>query len=181
LKFQDGSRQGILIYDQINHIQAYLSTDRGTLTLAEFVPLLPIFILPPKLNSTPLKFFTYKLLCSDLQGGETDFKVYLSPSLKGGGFSEQEVAELELANQFCRSGTSLYNEGKLAEALNQYQKSLAIRERLAPNSLDVAMSYNNIGNAYLSQGKLAEALNQYQKSLAIRERFAPNSLDVAMS
>jgi len=72
-------------------------------------------------------------------------------------------------------------QGKLAEALEQFQKSLAILELLAPNSLTVATSSTNIGSVYLGQGKLAEALNQFQKSLAIFQLLAPNSLDVAES
>ena len=56
-----------------------------------------------------------------------------------------------------------------------------IRERLAPNSLDVARLCNNIGVLLSRQGKLEGAMNEYQKALAIQERLAPDSLDVARS
>ena len=92
-----------------------------------------------------------------------------------------ENATLEDARLASEKWIALHNEGKFEEALASSQKSLAIRERLAPDSLDVAQSYNNMGVVYKSQGKFSEALDQHKKSLAIRERLAPDSLDVAHS
>jgi tetratricopeptide (TPR) repeat protein len=65
-----------------------------------------------------------------------------------------------------------------------YQKSLAITEIKAPDSLDVAASchlLNSIGVVHDEQGELDQAMEYYQKSLAIREMKAPDSLDVAGS
>jgi Tfp pilus assembly protein PilF len=60
-----------------------------------------------------------------------------------------------------------------------YQQALAIREKLAPNSLDVAGTLDNLGNVAYSRGDLARAEQLYQRALAIREKLAPNSLQVA--
>lgn len=54
----------------------------------------------------------------------------------------------EDADRFAASGRALYGEGKLAEALELFQRCVVIEERLAPNSLDVALSYTNIGVVY---------------------------------
>jgi tetratricopeptide (TPR) repeat protein len=63
----------------------------------------------------------------------------------------------------------------------EYQKALEIQKRLAPDSLDVAASYNNIGFVLKSQGNLKGALVEYQKALEIRKRLVPDSLAVATS
>jgi CHAT domain-containing protein/Tfp pilus assembly protein PilF len=60
-----------------------------------------------------------------------------------------------------------------------YQQALAIREKLAPNSLQVASTLNNLGNVAADRGDLARAEQYYQQALAIYEKLAPNSLDVA--
>jgi tetratricopeptide (TPR) repeat protein len=65
--------------------------------------------------------------------------------------------------------------------LEQYQRALTIREVEAPNSLDVAGSYNNFGLVLKDKGYLDGALEQYQRALAIKDVKAPNSLDVAAS
>ena len=60
-------------------------------------------------------------------------------------------------------------------------KSLVIKEKDAPNSLAVAISYNNIGLVYKNQGNLDKALEYYMKALVIQEKDAPNSLAVSRS
>jgi CHAT domain-containing protein len=60
-----------------------------------------------------------------------------------------------------------------------YQQALAIPEKLAPNSLQVAGTLHNLGNVAYSRGDLARAEQLYQQALAIREKLAPNSLQVA--
>jgi tetratricopeptide (TPR) repeat protein len=59
------------------------------------------------------------------------------------------------------------------------QQALAIFEKLAPNSLQVASTLHNLGNVAYSRGDLARAEQYYQQALAIREKLAPNSLQVA--
>jgi CHAT domain-containing protein/Tfp pilus assembly protein PilF len=56
---------------------------------------------------------------------------------------------------------------------------LAIKEKLAPNSLDVAGTLNDLGNVARNRGDLARAEQLYQQALAIFENLAPNSLQVA--
>lgn len=57
----------------------------------------------------------------------------------------------------------------------------SIQEYLAPNSLDLAFTYNATGSIALSQGDLEGAETYLNKALAIRERWQPNSLAVAGS
>jgi ankyrin repeat protein/Tfp pilus assembly protein PilF len=83
---------------------------------------------------------------------------------------------LDDANFLNQQGKLHYQQGKLVEALYCYQKSLNIREKLAPDSLLLAASYNNIGAIYGAQGKLKEALPWLKKSLDIKERLESNSL-----
>jgi len=60
-----------------------------------------------------------------------------------------------------------------------FQQALAIYEKLAPNSLQVATTLNNLGIVARNRGDLARAEQLYQQALAIFENLAPNSLDVA--
>ena len=95
-----------------------------------------------------------------------------SPAVSG-----QET--LEDAKKLVEEGGVLEKASKFGEALEKYQRSLVIRERLDPESLDVAASCNNIGGVYRLQGKLPEALKSFQRSLEIRERLAPGKIEVA--
>jgi tetratricopeptide (TPR) repeat protein len=69
--------------------------------------------------------------------------------------------------------------GNLAEALQSFRDSLAIRERLAqadPGNAgwqrDLSVSYNKIGNVLVAQGNLPEALKSFREDLAIANRLA---------
>src|SRR5437867_1981027 len=73
------------------------------------------------------------------------------------------------------------NQGDLVLARDLFQRSLAIHERLAPDSLDVAGSLNNLGAVADSQGDLAAARDYHERAFAIRKRLAPGSLAVAAS
>jgi tetratricopeptide (TPR) repeat protein len=70
-------------------------------------------------------------------------------------------------------------QGKLAEALDAYQESSAIRQILAEQDKsnsgwqrDLSVSYDNVGDVLVKQGKLAAGLDAYQQSLAIRKTLA---------
>jgi tetratricopeptide (TPR) repeat protein len=52
-------------------------------------------------------------------------------------------------------GMWLIDRGDLARAEQYYQQALAIYEKLAPNSLEVASTLNNLGNVALDRGDLA--------------------------
>jgi tetratricopeptide (TPR) repeat protein len=66
----------------------------------------------------------------------------------------------------------VYSEqGDYAKALECYNKSLAIREKvLGLEHPSVATTYNNIGIVNRCQGDYAKALEYFGKSLAIREK-----------
>jgi tetratricopeptide (TPR) repeat protein len=65
----------------------------------------------------------------------------------------------------------LYTIGEYDKALEYYQKSLKIREKVyGKEHPKTAISYNNIGLVYDSKGEYNKALEYYQKSLKIREK-----------
>ena len=78
-------------------------------------------------------------------------------------------------------GQVAWTRGDLSLAQHYYERSLLIRERLAPGSLDVAASLNNLGNVACKRGDLSLAQRYYERSLQIIERLAPESLNVATS
>jgi Tfp pilus assembly protein PilF len=86
-----------------------------------------------------------------------------------------------MAASFTNLGNVASDRGNLDAAWDYQSRSLAIREKLAPNSLDVALNLNNLGNVAKSRGDLSAAQDFHDRALAIRERLAPNSLSVAMS
>ena len=62
-------------------------------------------------------------------------------------------------------GIALKDQGKLEEAIEAYNKALAIKP-------DYAEAYNNMGDALKEQGKLEEAIEAYNKALAIKPDYA---------
>jgi tetratricopeptide (TPR) repeat protein len=73
----------------------------------------------------------------------------------------------------------LVAQGDLGKAIDAYNASMAIRERLAdadPTNTglqrDLSVSHNKIGDVLRAQGDLAKAIDAYNASMAIRERLA---------
>ena len=64
-------------------------------------------------------------------------------------------------------------QGKLEEAIEAYNKALAIKP-------DYAEAYNNMGNALKEQGKLEEAIEAYNKALAIKPDYADAYYNMGM-
>jgi tetratricopeptide (TPR) repeat protein len=75
------------------------------------------------------------------------------------------------------------NQGRYADAVPLYKRSLAIWERAyGPDHPDVAASLNNLASLYQNQKRYVDAEPLYQHSLAIRETaLGPNHPDVAES
>ncbi|MGD0351088.1 MAG: tetratricopeptide repeat protein [Verrucomicrobiota bacterium] len=67
------------------------------------------------------------------------------------------------ANYFA--GNSFVNQGQPAEAVEHFQKALALEPESAPFQ-------SGLGTAYYSMGRLDKAIFQYQKALAIEPDFA---------
>ncbi len=78
-------------------------------------------------------------------------------------------------------GNVAWLRGDLAMAHEYYSRALAIKQRLAPNSLNVASTLDNLGLVVRDRGDLAAAQDYHHRALAINERLAPESLDVATS
>jgi tetratricopeptide (TPR) repeat protein len=65
-------------------------------------------------------------------------------------------------------GDALVEQGKLEEAIVDFQKALAIQPGYADAHYNLAKACYNLGNAHFKQGKLEEAIAQYRKSLEIQ-------------
>jgi tetratricopeptide (TPR) repeat protein len=79
---------------------------------------------------------------------------------------------LQLQQQFPRSvnlfniiGAAHKSLGKLEEAIEAYNKALAIKP-------DLAETYYNLGNALKDQGKLEEAVDAYNKAISLKPDLA---------
>jgi tetratricopeptide (TPR) repeat protein len=89
----------------------------------------------------------------------------------------------DLSDSFERMGDVqmarvMDERGHLSQALESYQASFAIRQRLADSDKsntewqrDLSASYDRIGDVLYAQGHLSEALDKYQASLTIRQRL----------
>ena len=75
-----------------------------------------------------------------------------------------------IASSLGNIGNIYYQQGDYPKALDQYFKSLKIKEKLG-NKKGIANSLNNIGLIYFEQGDYPKALDQDFKSLKIREEI----------
>lgn len=89
--------------------------------------------------------------------------------------SDAFAQNLELAAAYFKLALVLHTQGKLDEAIKNYQAALALQ----PNHAD---AYNNLACAYGKQGKLAAAVESYQKSLLLNPDSATthNNLGVIL-
>ncbi len=115
----------------------------------------------------------------------TPQKVAKSKSAAGEAKRERNWSahELDVAASYNNMATVYEAQGRLGEALELHEKSLAIMIKvLGPEHADVATSYNNMAIVYEAQGRLGEALELFEKSLAIRIKvLGPEHADVAAS
>ena len=100
-----------------------------------------------------------------LNAYDKDFNKYYSI------FNFNNIESYENAALLSLIGDVKKKKASYSEALEYYQKSLAILEKVyGQEHPDIATSYNNIGEVYRSQGKYPEALEYYKKCLAIRKK-----------
>jgi CHAT domain-containing protein/Tfp pilus assembly protein PilF len=90
---------------------------------------------------------------------------------------------LQEAYRLNQLGIEQYRKAQYAQALESFQRSLAIYEQvLGANHPDVATVLNNLAELYKAQGQYSKAEPLYQRSLAIREQaLGANHPDVAQS
>ena len=63
---------------------------------------------------------------------------------------------LKPRSQYAEDAVQLAITGKWDEAVSYWQRALAIQQKLAPNSLDLAGSLGNLGTEAGERGKLDE-------------------------
>ena len=73
--------------------------------------------------------------------------------------------------------------GDLQQAKEYHQRALKIRlDKLGPEHVDVARSYNNLASIYQDLGDLEQAKEYQQRALKIRlDKLGPEHVDVATS
>ncbi|KKK80530.1 hypothetical protein LCGC14_2822570, partial [marine sediment metagenome] len=81
----------------------------------------------------------------------------------------------DLASAYNNRGNALADQGKLADAVADFDRAIEIYDTLVEQEgrrelrNDLARAYNNRGNALGHQGKLAEAVADYDRAIEIRE------------
>ncbi|MDX6270148.1 MAG: hypothetical protein QOD28_1371 [Acidobacteriota bacterium] len=98
-------------------------------------------------------------------------------------YENKEGADVEpgIAGTCMNKGNALGNMGRLPEAIVEYDKAIAIRERLVNQegrgesayelAYELAAAYANKGNVFDSLGRLQEAIVEYDKAIAICEKL----------
>lgn len=89
--------------------------------------------------------------------------------------------EMWLARATGNLGEVAFSRGDLTRAQDYAARALRIREKLSPDSLEVAASLNSLGAVAYRRGDFPVAQDYYIRALSIRERLSPDSLDVAVS
>ena len=89
--------------------------------------------------------------------------------------------EIWLAAELQGLGVVAYDRGDLATARDYFQRDLAIPQRLAPHSLDMASSLNWLAKVARKVGDLPSAEDYFQRALAVAEPLAPISRELADS
>jgi tetratricopeptide (TPR) repeat protein/tRNA A-37 threonylcarbamoyl transferase component Bud32 len=90
-----------------------------------------------------------------------------------------EAVRAVLARSHSTIAVFLMETGQPEEALQAFQKGLAIQQKLvdanpavAAYQSDLALSHNNIGTVLLRRGRPEEALAEWRKALAINQKLA---------
>jgi len=88
---------------------------------------------------------------------------------------------LALAAVLNDLGVLASTRGDLAQAADHFQRSLRIRERLAPGSIWVAQTLSDLGLVSSDRGQLDRAEDFFQRAHRILQELLPNSLALANS
>jgi serine/threonine-protein kinase len=122
----------------------------------------------------------------DLAGARSAFEEQRDLAAALEAETPSDAVRAQLAYGHNGIGVVQYQTGKLAEALEEYQKARAIRQKLADANpavtaiqSDLAASHLNIGMVLSQMGKLAEALKEFDRARAIRQRLADANPGVA--
>ena len=101
-----------------------------------------------------------------IQRAETGYQKVLGPDHQYTHFAQMKRDLIQAA-----AAQNLYQQGKLAEAEQEYRAVLAARERdFGPNHLDTLQMRNNLGYVLAKEGKHEEAEQELRAVLAMRER-----------
>ena len=89
----------------------------------------------------------------------------------GLGIDAQARSQANEAEALTAQLTTLYQQGRYAEAIPLAQHLLAIREKsFGPNHVTVEASLNLLATLYYDQGRYAEAEPLYKRALTIAEK-----------
>ncbi len=88
---------------------------------------------------------------------------------------------LGFARAIFLRGYLTFRQGKLALAEEFFQRTLKIRERMAPGSLVVTYCYSGLGAVAFSRGDMNAADVYYKRILSITENLTPGGRSVAAS
>jgi tetratricopeptide (TPR) repeat protein len=89
--------------------------------------------------------------------------------------SPSASAFVALADSKTTVGDLLMNQGKLADAFDEFRASLSIREQIVaahPEKVEIlGIGHGRLGYLYKREGKWAEALKEFRNALGIREQL----------
>ena len=97
-----------------------------------------------------------------------DTAVILAEALHA--YAKKQHYPIASATGYNLQGIANYVQGNYPQALEYFQKSLAIKEELG-DKMGIAKNLNNIGLIYMNQGNTPRALEYLQKSQAIKEEL----------
>jgi CHAT domain-containing protein/Tfp pilus assembly protein PilF len=93
----------------------------------------------------------------------------------------EKLAPLDDAAILDALGNAISEGAHPAKAKDYFEYALQIRQRLAPDSIEIAATLSKLGNIAEAHGDLSAAEEFYLKALDIRRRLLPGSLSYAAS
>ena len=93
----------------------------------------------------------------------------------------EKLAPLDNAAILDALGSAISEGAHPAKAKDYFEYALQIRQRLAPDSIEIAATLSKLGNIAEADGDLSAAEEFFLKALDIRRRLLPGSLSYAAS